>query len=239
MIIIYDINEKVLNSRNISISATLDSKEKKNVELFVKQKYLSLFGPIGTLGLQEVIAVDTVSDAIIPKKQWTEELKTEAKYLKDETPFAWGLFRNLYIIAGVFLALIVVAPVLNKNRAANETERLKAMEADFSTTGPGDLLMVFLHGNADGSGSKGVTMMKVLRLSGDTLVVKRHKEIAAGFKTEDAAALDHKDEAFKPDEEKYKLGAYNDRNKILLPFPSADNTSPSAVASVRDIEKAK
>lgn len=238
MIIIYDVLEKTLNSRNISIETDPVTHKKANVELLVLQRYLSIFGPFATFGRQEVIAINSDLQQEIPKKEWPAPLKAAAQQLKDETPFAWGLFRNVYIVAGVFAALTVITPMLNKNRAARATEDAGAIEARFATTAAGDLLKVALLGNADGSGQHGVTLMKVVRKNADTLVVKRHKEVSEGFDIEATNSLDRNDAAFSNEEEKYAANSFT-QSKILVPFPDESGKSPMAHATARDIEKAK
>lgn len=239
MIIVYSINEKILNSKKLFIAQSNEGSGKSNVELTVHQQYLSLFGPMGPLGFQRVEAFDLDRNEAIPPKKWSDEIKQEAQNLKAETPYAWGLFRNTFIIAGVFLALFLIMPIVNQNRAKNQAADLTLMKEKFKTTAPEDILRVSLLGNADGGGERGITLMKIVRMNGDSLVVKRHEKVLPGFTADVADALDAKDSSFQNKEEKFQLKHYNtyEVHKILLPFPDESQSSPSAIGTVLDIDK--
>lgn len=217
MFIIYDIKEKTLNSRTVLTEIDPLTRSKSNVQLDVYQQYMSLFGPFGPISMQQVRAIDLERHIEIPKKEWSEELKSEAQNLKADTPFAWRLFRNIYIIAGVFVAMSVITPIVNKNRAEKAAVTSAATAASLAAVAPGDILRVFLMPSPQMTEPQ-VTLMKVVRIDGDTLVVKGHKEVKKGFSAEDASALDHDDVAFNAEEKKYSFRNFKN-NKLISEFP--------------------
>lgn len=227
MFIIYDIKEKTLNSRTVLTEIDPLTRSKSNVQLDVYQQYLSLFGPFGPISMQQVRAIDLERNIEIPKKEWSEELKSEAQNLKADTPFAWRLFRNIYIIAGVFVAMSVIAPIVNKNRAEKAALTSEATAASLAAVAPGDVLRVFLMPSPEMTQPQ-VTLMKVVRIDGDTLVVKGHKEVKQGFSAEDASALDHQDDAFNAEEKKYNFRNFKS-NKLISEFPASSHKNIGTV----------
>lgn len=227
MFIIYDIKEKTLNSRTVLIETDSLTRSKSDVQLDVYQQYMSIFGPLGPIGVQQVRAIDLNQNIEIPKKEWSEELKSEAQNLKAETPFAWRLFQNIFIIAGVFIGLSVIGPILNKNRAEKAAVASEARAASLVAVAPGDVLRIFLMPSPEMTEPL-VTLMKVVRIEGDTLVVKGHKEVKKGFSAEDAAALDHHDAAFNEEEKKYNFRNFKS-NKLISEFPASSHKNIGTV----------
>lgn len=233
--IFYNINERKLNSKKVLLETNSIPGVKKNVQLTVSQNYLSLLGPFAPFGLQYVTAFDLDTNQLIETKNWTPELKEQAKILKKETPYAWGLFRNTFIVAGLFAALFMIAPIMNKNHMASAAEDQERIKTAFSKIKHGDLLRVALSPKEQQAG--GVTLMKVVRISGDTLVIKRHKEVAEGFRTEACSTLDHSEAAYQLQEEKYNMKNFNSYH-LIMPFATKENTSPAYVGTAQDIETA-
>lgn len=235
MIIIYNIKEKTLNSRTLSIEKDPLTRNKSNIQLFVVQKYLDLFGPMAPLGAQEVIAVDTDLDQQIDKKQWPDSISAEAKRLKEDTPYAWGLFRNLFIIIGIFGLLAIIGPIIQKNRAARTAANMETQKADYASVNTGDVLTVRY---LSAEGISGVSLMKVVRINGDTIVVRRNKIISDNLLPDESANMDHSDATFEPTHESFMLAGFK-QYQNLTPFPDADGHRTMAIASALGIEKAK
>lgn len=234
MIIIYDIKEKILNNRKLTIELDSSTRNRNNVELFVIQKYMSLFGPFGPIDKQGVIALNTDTNQEIPEKDWPQALVTEANVLKGETPFAWGLFRNLYIVAAVFLGLSIIAPIINKNRIQNQAASMALTNEGFNSIAAGDVLAVALLTPDVGH----MSLMKVVKIDGDSLFVKKNKNKVQSFEASATASLDHSDAAYEPEEIPCMLGSFKS-HKGIVPHKTAANPNTQAIATAVGIEKAK
>lgn len=232
MITICNIRTKTLNTKKLSIKKDESFKELASALLKVDQKHLFLFGLVFPLSGQKVTITDTLRNQEIPQKEWAAEWTAEVKKLNRKTPVDWSVYKHSFILTGTFSTLILLNFLFISYKSSNIIQNQQNRKAKFADIQAGDRIIVALPGNPNEVAAPDLTSMKIIRIHGDTLVVKRNKEPNTDTKFISINTTEESPSDIT-EEEKFKLSTYLDQ-QMLSPF----NTNES-IASAISVEKAR
>lgn len=233
MITICNIRTKTINTKKLSLKKDEGFMGMTSALLKIDQKHLSVFGLIFPLGRQKAIITDILKNQEIPRQEWAAEWTAEAKKLNRKTPVDWSVYKHSFILTGTLSTFVLLNFLFISYKSSNIVQNQQNRKAKFADIQAGDRIIVALPGNPNEVAAPDLASMKVIRIQGDTLVVKRNKESNTEARFASVNTSEDPLDDTTTEEEKFKLSTYLDQ-QVLSSFSTNEN-----IASAVSIEKAR
>lgn len=185
MIYVYQFDERLLKK-------FIFNEDGNNYTVLIFQRYVSylLPGPWFPASPKLARVSNEVGEEINPK-YWSAELKQQIKQEKQRIPFQISLFRNSIVFGLIVAICALIMPQLAKQKKEDLKKYHAELVQEFANIQSGDIFRVKI---AEESGNtsyiKGVGLIKVTSVSGDTIRFVRSTELKEYKYSEEMRHLD-------------------------------------------------
>ncbi|MEH6305906.1 hypothetical protein RYH73_09655 [Olivibacter sp. CPCC 100613] len=223
MIFIYTFIDKQLAQKSLR-KALKNSQVEEPLQLTVTQRYISWLGPWFPAG-PKTNRLYTAQGREIPKVDWSDAIKTEAKTLKENVPFQIGFFRNTIIFLTAIAILSIIMPKINAKKSAETTAAKEALYKRLAQIKTGDILRVSFINTVDEQSMNGIGLIKVMKIEGDSIFIARSKTVVEDNMDNMRNELQLADFGDAKERVIKHLIEQNPREKVLLAYPKEEEQS--------------